>query len=120
MISRINLIIMKRRINKIEIPKFKPGTTVRQRLKFYGKVKRVAFRNEVFLLAKRLGVSGVVYNDKKRVVVEVQGIKPQIDFLVNHLKEVKRFSITTIAAKTLKLNNDQTFRKIRRPKNGNQ
>ena len=56
-------------------------------------------------------LTGVVYNDKKRVVVEVQGIKPQIDFLVNHLKEVKRFSITTIAAKTLKLNNDQTFRK---------
>ena len=53
MISRINLIIMKRRINKIEIPKFKPGTTVRQRLSFMVKVNVLrGFRNEVFIKAK--------------------------------------------------------------------
>ena len=45
----------------------------RQRIAVSGQVQGVGFRPAVYRLARRLGLSGTVYNDTKGVTVELQG-----------------------------------------------
>ncbi|HPS55121.1 MAG TPA: carbamoyltransferase HypF, partial [Sedimentisphaerales bacterium] len=45
----------------------------RKRLRIAGRVQGVGFRPAVYRIARRLGVSGFVFNDSEGVVVELQG-----------------------------------------------
>ncbi|MHC4521830.1 MAG: acylphosphatase, partial [Planctomycetota bacterium] len=53
--------------------------TKRQRIQIVGQVQGVGFRPAVYRLARRLGLSGTVYNDTKGVTVELQGDDREID-----------------------------------------
>lgn len=111
MISLINYYLMKKRIAKIKLPNFKKEANIRVAITFIGKVKRVAFRNEVLLLAQRLGLVGFVENKKVGVVVEAEGYPSKINYLIAHLKTIPRFIIATIIIKKLNLKGEKTFHK---------
>jgi len=55
----------------------------RQRIFITGRVQGVGFRPAVYSIARKLGLSGFVYNDTKGVTIELQGKEKKIDeFLV--------------------------------------
>ncbi len=55
----------------------------KQRIFITGRVQGVGFRPAVYSIARKLGLSGVVYNDTKGVTIELQGKEEKIDeFLV--------------------------------------
>lgn len=113
-ISKINMRLMEKRIRAIDLPIFIKEDKIRQRIVFFGKVKRVAFRNEVYLMSNRLGALGFVYNDKKCVVLEIESEPNKITYLIDHLKGVPRFKITFMDIKTIDLKNESIFYKTKR------
>ena len=113
-ISKINMHLMEKRIRSFDLPIFQKEDKMRQRIIFYGKVKRVAFRNEVYLMSIRLGASGFVYNDKKCVVLEIEAEPDKITYLIKHLKKVPHFNITFIDVSTIDLKNESIFYKTKR------
>jgi hydrogenase maturation protein HypF len=55
----------------------------RQRIFITGRVQGVGFRPAVYSIARKLGLSGFVYNDTKGVTIELQGGEEEIaEFLV--------------------------------------
>jgi len=63
----------------LTIPKAKIIIIRRQRIDITGTVQGVGFRPAVCRIARRLGLTGFVYNDTKGVVVEIQGNERQIE-----------------------------------------
>lgn len=60
-------------------------------------VQKVGFRFEVYLLAKRLGLTGWVKNrEDKRVEAEIQGKEDKIKFLIDFMKSLIRISIKNV------------------------
>jgi hydrogenase maturation protein HypF len=58
----------------------------RQRIFVTGRVQGVGFRPAVYRIARGLGLSGVVYNDTKGVVIELQGKEEKIAELLVRLR----------------------------------
>ena len=55
----------------------------RQRIFITGRVQGVGFRPAVHRISCQLGLSGIVYNDTKGVIIELQGEEEKIaEFLV--------------------------------------
>jgi len=59
--------------------------TKRQRIVITGRVQGVGFRPAVYRLAKRLGLTGFVYNDSRGVTIELQGREGEIADFVKRL-----------------------------------
>ncbi len=84
-------------VKNIRLPDFKPSPTIRERIKFSGRVQKVGFRLEIYELAKRLGLSGWVQNTKDmNVEAEIQGEQERIEFLINYMKSLKRASVREV------------------------
>ncbi len=82
-------------VNRASIPDFPDGETVRYKIIFSGRVQHVGFRLEVFELAKRLGLTGFCENlEDGSVLVEAQGTKDRIDFLVSFMESLIRIKVT--------------------------
>jgi len=60
--------------------------TRRERIQISGQVQGVGFRPAVYRLARRLGLTGSVYNDTQGVMLELQGDGQTIDKLLEMLK----------------------------------
>jgi len=58
----------------------------RERIEITGQVQGVGFRPAVYRLARRLGLTGIVYNDTKGVTVELQGEERSIDKFITFLQ----------------------------------
>jgi len=58
----------------------------RERIQISGQVQGVGFRPAVYRLARRLGLTGAVYNDTKGATVELQGDEGDIDKFLQMLK----------------------------------
>ncbi len=85
------------KVGKVEIPKFKSGEKLRKNLIFSGTVQGVGFRLETHEIAKKIGLKGWVRNRGDGTVeAEVQGEKEKIDYLINHLKTLKRASVEDV------------------------
>ncbi|MCO1602521.1 acylphosphatase [Desulfosporosinus nitroreducens] len=96
-------------VKHIELPLFKPSSTVRKRLIFSGRVQKVGFRLEVYELAKRLNLTGWVKNrNDKNVESEVQGENEKINFLIKYLKTLKRASVRDVAINEMPIVDDET------------
>lgn len=87
---------------RAKLPDFKSTPTIRKRLVFSGRVQNVGFRLEVSVLAKRLELVGWVKNkEDKTVEAEVQGESAKIDFLMKHMKSLKRAAVQDITMESL-------------------
>lgn len=85
------------RIEKVEIPKFESGEKLRKKLIFSGKVQRVGFRLETHEMGRRIGLNGWVRNRKDgNVEAEMQGEKEKIDYLIKHLRSLRRASVEDV------------------------
>lgn len=97
-------IILKKRINSLVLPKFKDTEIIRYKITFSGKVHHVGFREELKILAKKIGITGFARNMKpKMVVAEVQGSQEKIDYLLDVIKNEKRFIIENFKLENLEL-----------------
>ena len=110
LIDRINELRKKYlvyRIEKLEIPKFQDGEKLRKKLIFSGKVQRVGFRLETHEMGRRIGLNGWVRNRKDGdVEAEVQGEKEKIDYLVEHLKSLRRASVEDVLIEDIRFIED--------------
>lgn len=98
---------------KVVIPEIEKSKTVRKKFIFSGKVQRVGFRLETYEIGKRLDLRGWVKNkDDGRVEAEIQGEIAKINYLISHLKSLKRLSIDNLAEKDLPLKEDEKEFKI--------
>ena len=85
------------RTRKVVIPDFKASKVVRKRFVFSGKVQNVGFRLETHEIGKCLGLKGWVMNKEDRTVeAEVQGEVDRINYLIDHLKSLRRASVKEI------------------------
>lgn len=98
-------------INQVEnakLPKFKGSPFIRRRLIFSGRVQKVGFRFELYLMAKRLGLSGWVKNrDDKSVEAEIQGQEEKIDFLTEFMKSLIRISVRKVEVTEIPIVKDE-------------
>lgn len=82
------------KVTKVQIPEFKDGNIVRKKLTFSGKVQNVGFRLETHEIGKRIGLKGWVKNKEDGTVeTEVEGEEEKINYLINHLKSIRRASV---------------------------
>lgn len=109
MISLINYHLMKKRINQINLPIFKETQSQRWAIIFIGKVKRVAFRNEALLMAKKLNLVGFVKNNDAGVYLEVEGPVDQLQYFLSHIFSIKRFIIKKHHIEVMPLKKDKRF-----------
>ena len=79
---------------RILLPEFPPEEPVRQRILFSGRVQRVGFRLEVWVLANRLGLTGWCKNlESGDVLAEFQGGESRIRCLVDAMSSLIRIRI---------------------------
>jgi acylphosphatase len=82
---------------------------------FSGKVQRVGFRYEIYILAERLNLTGWVRNKNyNEVELEIQGEEDKIFFLVSHMKALKRATITHVKIDEIPTVNDEMDFIVRR------
>ena len=103
-IRKIRRAYVIRHAQNAKIPPFGPSETIRVRIHFTGKVQKVGFRQEVYEMARRLNLAGWVENRSDlSVEAEVQGEAVRIDFLVAHMKSLKRAVVEDAAMEALPL-----------------
>lgn len=100
---------MKKRIDKIILPTFKDDKKERWAILFEGRVKRVAFRNEAVLIAKKLSLVGYVKNVKEGVYLEVEGELDKLNYFLKHILTTKRFRIMIHKMDILELKKEKDF-----------
>lgn len=100
---------MKKRIDKIILPDFKEDKKERWAILFEGRVKRVAFRNEAILIAKKLFLVGYVKNVKDGVYLEVEGYADKLNYFLKHILTTKRFRIMVHTMDILELKHEKEF-----------
>lgn len=98
-----------RQVASIKIPVFQVSEVVRERVLFQGRVQKVGFRLEVLLLAKRLGLTGVVKNQEDgTVLMEAQGEQDKIEFLIDFMGSLRRIKIHEVERTKLPLCEGET------------
>lgn len=102
-------------VNSAEVPNFTSSSFLRKRLIFSGRVQNVGFRFQVYLMAKRLGLTGWVKNrEDKSVEAEIQGEEQKINFLIDFMKSLIRISIKSVDMKEIPIiEDDKGFRLIK-------
>ena len=77
------------------LPRFPEGEILREPIIFEGTVQMVGFRYETQYTAMKLGMTGKAMNlENGNVLVELQGTKEKIDYCIQYINSVKRFTIT--------------------------
>lgn len=80
----------------------------RYRIVFVGRVQGVGFRFKSMEIARRLGLTGYVFNDYDgTVVMEVQGKEDRIEDLCQELQEDRFIRIDKIFRTEMDLNKDE-------------
>ena len=76
---------------------FKEAEIVRKRTEFFGNVIGVGFRITAYNLANKLKLVGFVKNTEKgSVLMEVEGNKNKVNYLINSLASLKRAPLTNL------------------------
>lgn len=97
-----------RQVKNIKFPKFYSEHIIREKIIFIGKVQKVGFRLEIYLLAKRLNLSGWVKNNNdKSVEAEIQGPSDKITFIIEFMKSLKRASVKEVVVTELEIKTNE-------------
>lgn len=89
-------------VERIILPEFNESKIERLEVEFSGRVQKVGFRLEIFLLAKKLELTGFVKNlPDGRVLMEAQGERKRIEFLVKFMKGLKRARVKSLSIKEI-------------------
>ncbi len=103
-----------RQVKNTRLPDFPPSPTIRERIKFTGRVQKVGFRLEIYEFSKRLNLTGWVKNTKdKNVEAELQGEGSKIEFLIGFMKALKRASVREVKREELPLQEEGGFTLIK-------
>ena len=102
------------RVHKLDIPEFEPGEIVRKRLTFKGKVQNVGFRLETGEMGQRIELKGWVRNlENGDVESEAQGEKEKINYLIDHLKSIRRARVDDVIEEAIPLvEGEKEFKQI--------
>ena len=111
MINAIKKIFLIKYVNRLSFPKFSEENVKRYHIDFFGKVQRVGFRDQLRLFAEKLKLTGYVRNiSTNRVITEIQGPKEKLDFLVEAIKNEKRFILNEVNIEEISLvDNEKKF-----------
>lgn len=103
-----------KRVHKVDIPEFTPGKIVRKRLVFKGRVQKVGFRLETGGMGQRAGLKGWVRNlENGDVESEAQGEVEKIDYLIDHLKSIRRARVDEVLQEDIPLvKGEKEFKQI--------
>lgn len=94
---------------RAKVPAFHPGVVCRLRFVFSGRVQHVGFRLEVAELADRLELTGFCKNlENGDVLVELQGAKNRIAYLVFFMRSLTRIKVTHVTATSLPIDPAET------------
>ena len=86
----------------VRVLKLPTGEPVRVWLHFTGTVQNVGFRYEMSEVAKKLALTGYAKNlPDGSVEAEVQGAQPRVDYLVEHMKVLRRASVSAVERRPL-------------------
>ena len=95
-------------VKKIVFPEFTDDKVRRYSIVFKGRVQHVGFRLEVCELAKRLELTGFCQNlENGDVLVELQGPKEKIMFLVKFMESLVRIKIKKREVEPLKVDKEE-------------
>lgn len=84
-------------VKKVILPEFGMSDVERWQVEFFGKVQKVGFRLEIFLLAVKLDLSGYVKNlPEGNVLMEVEGETEKIMYLIEFMKGLKRAKVKDV------------------------
>jgi len=108
-IQRFKENYIKNKVARAETPEFPSSPIVRKKIIFSGKVQNVGFRFEIFNLAKKLELKGWVKNmEDDTVKLEIQGEENRIQFLVKHMKSLKRANVAHVEVDKISLVEDES------------
>jgi len=93
-----------RQVKRIVLPQVESSKLIREHVFFSGRVQNVGFRYEVFLLARKLGLTGWVKNLKDGSVESMfQGEKNKIDFLIEFMQSLSRAKVKKLSRVEIEL-----------------
>ncbi|KIR04011.1 acylphosphatase [Lachnospiraceae bacterium TWA4] len=96
------------RVDSDGLPLFPKGEILREQIIFEGQVQMVGFRYEVQYTAQKLGLTGMAMNRTDgSVLVELQGTIEKIDYCLDYINRVKRFTITKMRRTKIPVINDE-------------
>lgn len=101
---------MKNAAEKADFSEFPPDEKRRYRIIFSGVVQGVGFRYEVWRLAQKLSLTGFAKNlPSGDVLVEVQGPKNKIFYLIHCMDSIQRIYIENKVMDELPLKEEREF-----------
>lgn len=105
-----------KQVAKLELPEFEPDKKRRYLVIFSGRVQNVGFRLEISELAKRLELTGYCTNlENGDVMVELQGPKNKIKYLVSFMYSLRRIKIKSRTVVRLDvIHEEESFEMIER------
>ena len=100
-----------KQVERIILPDFNQSEIERLEVEFSGRVQKVGFRLEIYLLAKKLGLTGFAENlPNGKVLMEVQGEREKIDFLLEFMKGLIRAKVEKVIIKKMdKISREDSF-----------
>ena len=99
--------------NTMVVPEFLEDVKNRYVVVFSGVVQGVGFRYEMYLIAKKIDVTGFVENlPNGDVYAEIQGAENRIRYLIDYMRNNKRFCVDKIEMQKMEIKDEVEFEAI--------
>ena len=94
--------------NRIKLAPFTPSSLTRKKVTFSGKVQKVGFRLEIYVISERLNLTGWVRNlEDGSVEAELQGEEKKVNFLIHCMQSLKRASVEKLVTYDMPISDDE-------------
>ena len=93
---------------RIKLVHFTPSSIIRKKVTFSGKVQKVGFRLEIYVIAERLNLTGWVRNlEDGSVEAELQGEETKVNFLIHCMQSLKRASVEKLVSIDMPISDEE-------------
>ena len=97
-------------VEERKIPEFEADEERRYRIVFSGLVQGVGFRYEIWRMAEKIDVTGFAENlPNGNVLVEAQGEKNRLLYLVEYMKSIPRIYIKDVQIDEIEMKEEKGF-----------